>query len=972
MHRTPSYRSILVVFILILLPLIFFIPAWLGGVALVQGDGWVANFPLRFLTGKIIRDGSLPLWNPYIFAGMPLLASIYPGALYPFNWIFAVLSPGVAMQVVVITTYHIALIGAYHYARAIGATRFGALVSATLFTFGGYMVMSMGQTSNIAAAAWLGWILLAIERLSQSRSWLKRVLWVTLGALAIALQFFAGVPQITWYTALVAGAYSIFILITRASRGSFVAGLLLMVLSALLLSAVQLLPLRELQLQTARAAIDYQTFSAYSFPPRQILALVFPFLFGGAAMPPYKLPYSGQWGIFATCGYSGLLGLMLAVTALLRRRSSLTLFWTLIAVGSLVLAFGDYLPLKLNHLLFAIPVNNLFRASFRHMFEFTFAIGVLAGIGVDKIRHTDTTNARRLLRLSMVTIAGLVILSLITSFAFKGIHSISQPETFVPVIFFLLSALAVFGFAKFRNAGWCAVLLVVLLADLCSFGQFLEWRGLTFSANEAIRNDPSPVRFIKSRESDLKSFRILSQSTNIFGPNTDMLIAPNLSIVRGLETVNGYDMLQMARPAEIMGDMTADGVIRRSDSLGTADRSFDLLNVKYLLCEKLIPKGAIELGGVQFTKDTLELGLANDKKVEFEGNGAVADELVIVSALSNSGNVPNGTTVASLKLHTKDGPQINQEIKAGRDSSEWAFDREDVRATVKHERAQIAESWPAVGFDAHRYLGRIRFERSSIDRIEIQHLRSDAQMTISRISLFDSQSGTSTPLISSPLSPERWRKLASFGEVDVYENLRILPRAWFAKRITAIEDSRILSRIQGRDANASFDPWDEALVDSGSLPEAGASTGLTQGTSDGSVVVARYEPNRISLKTKNDNSGFLVLSEVYYPGWTASIDGRRVRVHRTNYVLRGLSVPPGEHDVEFTFRSRSFLQGAYLSGAGVALLLVSLVCSTAFRRNPGRVGVPPEVGTTNLPPGSSLPREPLPVPDQHQVIRDPD
>jgi len=737
-----------------------------------------------------------------------------------------------------------------------------------------------------------------------------------------------------------------------------------MVLGASLLSAVQLLPLRELQLQTARAAIDYQTFGSYSFPPGQILALVFPYLFGGAAMPPYRIPYSGQWGIYATCGYTGLLSLMLALTAIVRPRSLLALFWTLIAVVSLVLSFGDYLPLKLNHLLFAIPVNSLFRASFRHMFEFTFAIGVLAGIGVDKIRYADTPNARRLLRFSIVTIASLVIVSLISSFALKGIHSIAQPEIFVPVIFFLLSTLAVLGFAKFGNAPWCAVLLLVLLADLCSFGQFLEWRGLTFSADEAIRNDPPTVRFIKSRESDPKSFRILSYSSNIFGSNTDMLIEPNLSIARGLETVNGYDMLQMARSSEIMGDMTANGAIRRLDSLGTADRSFDLLNVKYLLWEKVIPKGTIEFGAVRFTKDTIDLDLANDKKVEFEGNGAVADELVIVTALSNSGNATNGTPVVSLKIHARDGRQIDQEIQVGRDTSEWAFDREDVRATIKHSRAQIAESWPAGGFEAHRYLAHIRFERSAIDRIELQHLRPDAQMTISRISLFDSESGTSTPLTLSPLSPERWRKLASFGEVDVFENLRILPRAWFAKRVTALEDTRLLARIQGRDENALFDPNDEALVDSGSSPETVASTGLAQGNSDASLVVTRYEPNRISLRTKNDNPGFLVLSEIYYPGWIASIDGRRARVHRTNYVLRGVSVPAGEHDVEFTFRSRSFLQGAYLSGAGVGLLLVSLGLTvwTHWRQKAKQ--------TRRR--GSSSPPEPLPARDQHQVSRDPD
>ena len=118
---------------LIALPFVYFAPAWMGGVALVHGDGLTANLGLRILTGRMIGQGMLPLWNPYIFAGMPLLASIYPGALYPFNWIFALLSPGVAMQLVVITTYHVALIGAYCYARSLGVTRLGSLLTGMIF-----------------------------------------------------------------------------------------------------------------------------------------------------------------------------------------------------------------------------------------------------------------------------------------------------------------------------------------------------------------------------------------------------------------------------------------------------------------------------------------------------------------------------------------------------------------------------------------------------------------------------------------------------------------------------------------------------------------------------------------------------------------------------------------------------------------------------------------------------------------------
>lgn len=308
MSRANTSRNLVFLLILIVLPFVFFAPAWMGGVALVQGDGWVANFGLRFLTGKIMRQGGLPLWNPYIFGGMPLLASIYPGALYPFNWIFALLRPGIAMQLVVITTYHIALIGAYLYARSIEVSRIGALVTSIIFAFGGYMVMSMGQTSNIATAAWLGWILLSIERLSQSETWSQRMRWISLGAIVIAIQFFAGVPQITWHTALVCGAYALFVIATRGARTQFIGGLVWMLVCAALLSSIQLLPLRELQVQGARAAISYETFAEYSFPPRQLFALVFPYFFGGATMPPYRIPYWGEWGSTSRAATSGFQG----------------------------------------------------------------------------------------------------------------------------------------------------------------------------------------------------------------------------------------------------------------------------------------------------------------------------------------------------------------------------------------------------------------------------------------------------------------------------------------------------------------------------------------------------------------------------------------------------------------------------------------------------------------------------------------
>ena len=156
---------------MLVLPLVWFYPAVAGRVALVQGDGWPQHLGVKILTGRMLAAGQLPLWNPYVFGGMPLLADVYPGAFYPLNWIFAVLPPKAAINTVVIVTFYQALVGAYLFARAVGQRRVAALITGMVFSFGGMMVMSLGNSAMLAAAAWLPWVMLAIEKLCQRAEW---------------------------------------------------------------------------------------------------------------------------------------------------------------------------------------------------------------------------------------------------------------------------------------------------------------------------------------------------------------------------------------------------------------------------------------------------------------------------------------------------------------------------------------------------------------------------------------------------------------------------------------------------------------------------------------------------------------------------------------------------------------------------------------------------------------------------------
>ncbi|HKQ78491.1 MAG TPA: DUF6044 family protein [Blastocatellia bacterium] len=938
-RKIISERALATLFI-ILLPLLYFYPAVKGDLALVVGDGWAGYLGIRILTGQSLEQGILPLWNPYIFAGMPLLASVFAGALYPPNWLFALFPPGAAMNMVVITTFHVALAGAYRYARSLGINRTGAIISGVAFTFGGYMVMSLGQTSNIATAAWLPWVMLVVEKLYRRVS--SR--WVTLGAIFITLQFFAGVPQITWYTALVAGAYCLFSVLMRAQhqpRWRFVAAISVMVAGAALLSVVQLLPLRELQQQSGRAELSYEYFAAFPFPPRQIFSLIFPYFFGGAYFSPYHIPYWGETGIYVTCGYVGILIILLGCVAVIGPRAqSIVWFWAGTALLSLILSFGDYLPFGLNHLLHRTPVYNLFRASFRHMFEFTFACAVLAGLGVNCVSQCDRKQLGRALRIS-AGILSIVMLTAALLYIFGSqylLPNASRPalsdsprnaEVLVPMFLFAASMIALWRYASRRTKFSSAFLIFVLLGDLVSYGHFLEWRAQTFSVARGLA-DPPTVENIKSRETDLNSFRILSHASQPFGPNYSALNSPNISIARGLQSVNGYDMLRMRRSATAIGEMTPEGIAQDLDVFNLSDQRLNLLNVKYLLFERVAALGdgdGVVYEGVRFRNNQVELKLGPGGRQETLVGDVMATDLALVSAMSNSTPIADGAPVVKVRIHRKDGQIVERELRIGRDTSEWAYDREDVRATIKHQRAQVIESWPVSDtagiFQGHRYLAKLSFERAAVDKVEMEYVNPGAEITITRASLHDSANGASTPLDAQSPAPGRWQKLAAFGPVDLYQNIKAMPRAWFVTEVETMPEADVLRTIKEgkfRDGR-TFDPAQVALIDNESCDGCKVALPHPEIKSSAEASVIRYEPQRIEIKTVASDARFLALSEVYYPGWKARIDGVESLIYRTNYTLRGLVVPPGEHKIEFVYTPSSLHIGAICFGLGALLLL---------------------------------------------------
>ncbi len=151
--------------------------------------------------------------------------------------------------------------------------------------------------------------------------------------------------------------------------------------------------------------------------------------------------------------------------------------------------------------------------------------------------------------------------------------------------------------------------------------------------------------------------------------------------------------------------------------------------------------------------------------------------------------------------------------------------------------------------------------------------------------------------------------------ITVYRNNRALPRAWFVDSVQKVSPAdSILPKLR----SASFDPRAVAYVESDISGVAKPDSAWVKQTAS--------EMHKLTYDVYTDKPGFLVLSEIYYPaGWKAALDGKEIPIHPANYILRGLQIPAGTHELELTFAPESYKKSVTLSLIGLLLSLLALL-----------------------------------------------
>jgi hypothetical protein len=600
------------------------------------GDSIAQLYPFRAYTAESLKNGLIPLWNPYIFAGNPYLANGQSAVFDPFGLLFLLFPAPVAFGIVLMLQLLTAGLLMYLFLTALAVVWPAALLGAIAFAFNGFFLTWLENTVSIATALWTPLIFLLLHRLRQT----GRARYAVWCAFPIAFLFFGGEPQLAVYILPAACLYYL-AGVPPESRGPLGARprwrrLPLLGLACglgLCLAAIQLLPMAEALALSQRQSGGARYLRVNRLEPRELLNLAFPTVWGHPA------DYNHLGAASQRTAYVGVLPLLLAGIAIFCSRRRAARFFTWLAGGIVGLLLALNVPALHRVLTRLLPsFDRLDHA--RALVLVAFALAALAAYGLDAVltaREPAELGAvpRRLGGLVALGLGLLLAVTLLANFARRPLAALALAylgarfdaapayyrqrldllfQLFTPVHLGVLVPLLVAGaglvvvrlFAVRRIPPSLVLSLLVggTATDLLAFG--LKYN--TFVPPDLVYPPTAATTFLQQ---DPELFRVAPISEGL--ADTGYLLyrdpagrpvfpyravgpmPPNTHMPYQLQAIGGYDSIRLASYQDYL-HLAEPRVGQNAVILTRYDSPLlDLLNMKYVLIDREIRSPKFDL-----------------------------------------------------------------------------------------------------------------------------------------------------------------------------------------------------------------------------------------------------------------------------------------------------------------------------------------------------------------------------------------
>ena len=913
-------------------------------------------FPLRSYTRDALLDGRIPLWTPEVFMGAPVLANPQAAVFYPLNLLLLPLEPAKALAATVVLHVWIGGVGmALFVRRVLGLNRGAAVVAALAFSLGGVMSAQTGHPNQLAAIAWIPFLLWAVDRTvgraGDAGGWRISRLGPVLGlAVVVALQVTAGHPQQVYIALLIVAGYAIFRL-ARLYRGGgwrsaglrvgwLVAGLVL----GMAISAVQLLPALFLSAQSIRAGgLPLYESGSFSLRPGDL---------GPALLPAFTdAPRSQEFLAFV-----GFTGLWLAGVGLTGRRHR-GLALALVGAGALalLLAAGPELPFfRLAHRW--LPGFDLFRVPARWLVVVNLALALLAGLGAERLASGG--DRRRLpvigfgvglavmLAVGLTSIIGVelpgrVLIAWLVVGLATGVLVVAIALRPGRLLWLLAPLLAVELFFAVRTlelarpipaeafSGSGPVLAVVPVGS--DGARALGLADPSYEVNDVDRAAYASEYLERIGSESFRQFLVALKYRDT--------LSPNLANAYGRPSPDGYDggvlpLRDYVRftSAFLAGAETApDALLRNQFEAVPESWVLDLMGVGYLLTDR---KDDLEIDGVFVDME---------EEIRVEGPGervirladpALVETVVVVGWSEGVGGVRlellfDGGVVAAIRLPAAGEFRLVEEISLSfvdgfrvvvADGAKVAIGGVTLTDPGGGQRPVVLSDDPEMDLiwwtDVKVYRLRDPAPRAAV--MSEFGLAAGPEEAVAMMQVGGGLDSRRAVVLEIPDGLGEPSTPVLEGIADWLRALAVLPP-------------------KGR-----FGVVDEAVraeLEAGSVSLDRGSGWWRLDSADGRLKIVDYEPERVSLRISSTGPSLLLLKDAIYPGWKVEVDGVEMPLLRANVLHRAVLAPAGEHVVEFVYEPPEVATGRVISLVAMVVfmaLLATFALERWKRREMGR------------------------------------
>ncbi|MCC7368563.1 MAG: hypothetical protein IT306_09080 [Chloroflexi bacterium] len=957
---------------------VVFVTELTGGPIYYGRDTTTFYYPNTLWAAGEVAAGRLPLWSPLIFGGYPLLADGEIGLLSPVQLgLLALLPMPLAYSAGRVVAYALASVGMYLYARLLGANRRGATIGGLAFAYGSFMVGHLQHDNILRSAAWLPWLMLTAELALQARG-PRRLLWAAAGGLILALEAVGVHIQPVLMSVLVFGlallfgpfgktsvptilspsisrmaqlgklVYELRALLARRNIGGnplewllsrVVLGLLVVGLG-LGLAAIQIVPLYELGLRSIRASlVTYDYATSFAVSPPQLLTFAFPAMFNFDAERHWAL-----WATHETTLYVGVTPLLLALVALGYVRGRAVMFYALVGLVSLLLVFGDYLPIKPYTVVWNLPGFSYLRAPARFSLLLSFTLAVLSALGVTWIaRHARFRGAsgtivgllnvmlllplglalaigalRWWLRFDPLSATDLLRVALHTSkengqlgpwHVYYGLMEFTRPDNARTAIGLGLLAVTPLVLRLWLHRPRLDLLCGALLLWLTAGDLWLFSTSFYFQSPAQDLTPSSPATMVL--ESRPQPFRLFVE------PVLNQRYGANQLAGAGVATVNGYSSLEPPRFADYW-----QSVVHQDNAL------LDLFDVQYVLAAVQAPGSRTFEGVTYHPYDRLMSGTsANPTGQEtFRIVPTQATSLTVLSAVEGLGESQAGAAVAEVTLIGADGSRLAAPLRGGLETAEY--------------------NAPEPGWPLADYAGpRVAF--AGAEQVPNRHERGDpfriygvtiplaqpfdataveVRMTspVGRLHLYGLgvRAADGSGFAVRALDKQKYVPLQQDAAAALLQNVAARQRVSLVNEVISANGAVTTDRLHEQ----AWDPARQAVIEG--TPPDGAQAGAASAAL-GQVRLLSYLPTEIVAQADLPAPGYLVLADRFDEGWRAYVDDARVTIYRANGVERLVAVPAGSHTVRFAYEPFPLQLGAGISLAAAGAWLVVVLLALA-------------------------------------------